>query len=125
MADSLPLDKRGYAGSERNRQLDPNEVIWARTQFAQGAVTPRQLARQFGLGIESVRRMLRGDTYANIGEALPRAEEVKQATTLDDGGALRRLLRESEALPPPLKPAEVDEPSGEEVVERFLKDKFD
>src|SRR4051812_7104667 len=96
-----PLDKRGYQGPERNRQLGPAEVVWARTEYMEGRVTPRQLSRQFGMGIESVRRMLRGDTYANIGEAIPRVGEAANAMEVNDGGAFERLIGQSPPLPVP------------------------
>lgn len=127
-----PLDRRGYQGPEKNRQLDPKEVVWARNEFFAGRVTPKQLSRQFDMGIESVRRMLRGDTYANVGEALPRANDA-QALTVDDGGALERLLHASppagqaakaDVLPPSFAELEDEPVDGEEAVLKFLRDEL-
>lgn len=71
------IDPRGYAGGERNRQIEPKDVIWARQAYHNGEVTTRQLSVMFGMGVESVRRMLRGDSYANVGEALPREQDAR------------------------------------------------
>lgn len=72
MTQGRVMDDRGYTGSERNRVLSPEEVVWARSQYAARAVSAAGLARQWGMSAESVRRMLRGETYSNVGQSLPR-----------------------------------------------------
>lgn len=68
-------DSRGYVGAERRRVLTPAHVAWARDASFRGATAPaiRQALAGVGidLGIESVRRMLRGETYGNVGRKLP------------------------------------------------------
>ena len=59
--------------------------MWAREEYFYRRVTTSQLARKYGMGRDAVGRMLRGDTYANVGDALPRAEEV-QAVLGAEGG---------------------------------------
>lgn len=111
MTSNLPLDKRGYAGAERNRVMSPEDVIWARAEYFAQRITTRQLSRQFGLGMDSVRRMLRGDTYGNIEGATPRAQEAKaEVLNIDDGGVFDRLMntpendRRKTPKPPPIDP---------------------
>lgn len=120
------VDDRGYAGSERNRVLDPRLVMWAREKYALREISAVGLARQLGMGVESVRRMLRGETYANVGQALPREHLVEESLRVDDGGALERLLERQRELDE--KPAEVELPSEEErgweaAVDLFLNDR--
>lgn len=86
------VDARGYVGSQKNRKLKPEEVIWGRDAYFQQRITVRQLARMWEMSADSVRKVLRGDTYADVGAALPRAEEVAQAMEINDDGALERLL---------------------------------
>lgn len=69
--------------------------MWAREEYHAGRITARELAETFDLALDSVRRMLRGDTYRNVGMAIPR-EPI--ARTLDDGGALKRLLAYQEEV---------------------------
>lgn len=119
-------DARGYQGGERNRALSPQDVYWARGEYYAGRVGARQLAFQFGMSVDSVRRMLRGDTYANVGEAPGRALEAHRVQEVDDGGALERLLaaQRGEAAPQAPKKVVVEEApdiSGEEAVEAFLR----
>lgn len=71
------MDPRGYAGAEKNRRLEPQEVIEAREAYFQRRTTTRHLAAQLGISVESVRKMLRGDTYGNVGQALPLATAVR------------------------------------------------
>lgn len=131
MTSQSPIDPRGYMGAERNRQLSPHEVQQARQLYHARQVTARQLAMQYHLSVDSVRRMLRGDTYANVGDALPRATELATELDVDDGGAFERLTGQASATPAaePSVPAGLapsfDEPgdpaTGEEAVLEFLR----
>ena len=98
MARNSPINRMGYVGAEINRTLTPEEVVWAREEYAEGRVTVRELSQLHRMGAESVRRMLRGDTYANIGRALPRQQEFAQQREIHDGGALQRLLKQQEEI---------------------------
>lgn len=95
-AYSTPIDQRGYVGSERNRVLSPADVVWARAEHAAGRVTAPQLARMWGMGVESIRRMLRGDTYTNVGQTP--THTPPQEAPVADGGAFERLVAEQQRL---------------------------
>lgn len=93
------VDPNGYAAGERNRRLTPEEVFTAREQYFAKKVTARQLAFKFGLSTDSIRRMLRSETYANVGEALPRAEELDRMRALPDADEMvKRLMEEQERV---------------------------
>lgn len=104
------LDERGYAGGERNRVLSPEEVQWARMEYAKRRESARSLADRFELSIDSIRRMLRGETYRNVATALPRAEQFRQETDLDKKAveAMDKLAAEIAAAP-----AKPEPPIGE------------
>lgn len=93
-----PVDSRGYAGAERNRQLDPEQVVWARRAAFNREVTPRQLADMWNMSPESVRRMLRGETYSNVGMAMPRAQEASRRMTPTEEDAAASAARVAQAL---------------------------
>lgn len=128
MRQPLPVDQRGYVGAEKNRELSPEQVIWARGEYFGGRVTPRQLALMWNMGIESVRRMLRGDTYANVGQALPRAEVANRAMEAVDEKAEEalRILEERGVvdfggLPKAPTTGQGEEAtSGEDAIDLFL-----
>lgn len=130
MRQPLPVDQRGYVGAEKNRELSPEQVIWARGEYFDGRVTPRQLAMMWNMGIESVRRMLRGDTYANVGQALPRAEVANRAVEAVDEKAEEalRILEERGmvdlgGLPKVPTVSGVGEvASGEDAIDLFLQE---
>lgn len=113
----LPLDKRGYRGAEKNRAIGPQEVLWAREGYHKGELSAREIAERFDMALDSVRRMLRGDTYRNVGAALPR-----EGTDLDDGGMMERLIQHQRMLDDG-KPVVVagEGPTGEEVIDLFLQ----
>lgn len=80
-------DSRGYIGAERKRVLTPEQVMWAREASNAGA-SAAEIQRALAevgvpLAVESVRRMLRGETYGNVGRpmrtalAAPRPGEVE------------------------------------------------
>lgn len=124
---SAIVDPRGYVGSERNRTLGPEEVLWAREAYQKGEVTARQLAKQFGMSVDSVRRMLRSETYANVGEALPRAAEVVAADAPMRGGFDRLLdlqrkidAGEVKTTPPIAESGGREETTHEEAIRLFL-----
>lgn len=71
------VDGRGYRGSEKNRKLPPEEVMWARAEYFEGRVTTRQLMIKWGLGKDAVGKILRGDTYGNVGMAPVMAEALQ------------------------------------------------
>lgn len=93
--EGMPMDVRGYRAGEKNRLLDPEQVMWAREEYHFGRITARELAKQFGMSLDGVRRMLRGDTYANVAEAIPRVPIARQ---LDDGGALADIIAHAKKL---------------------------
>lgn len=68
-------DSRGYVGAERKRVLTPAHVAWARDAAFRGATAPqiKDALSKVGvsMGLESIRRMLRGETYENVGRRLP------------------------------------------------------
>ena len=77
------IDARGYAGGEKNRQLTREQVVWARrAAFEQRATAAEIRAALARVGVnmstDSVRRMLRGETYGNVGVQLPRAASTLQ-----------------------------------------------
>jgi hypothetical protein len=96
--DRALVDQRGYTGAEKNRALTPEEVIWAREAYFRNELNARQIAAKFGLGTDSVRRMLRSETYANIGKALPRAAELDRMGEMEaaESDALLAQLMETQ-----------------------------
>lgn len=104
-----PLNQHGYVGAEKNRMLTPEQVLWAREEYYHNRVTVREMAKSFNMSVESVRKMLRGDTYSNVADALPRATGAAQQREIHDGGALQRLLAQQ---------AEIDR--GEPKIDEIL-----
>lgn len=73
------IDSRGYVGGERNRTLTPEQVVWARTMSHERRASAgeiRDALTRVGIymSVDSVRRMLRGETYSNVGVQLPRTD---------------------------------------------------
>jgi hypothetical protein len=64
----MQADGRGYVSSEKNRRLSPEEVVWARQAVERGSQSPKSLSTAWGMSVDSVRKMLRGDTYGNVGQ---------------------------------------------------------
>ena len=99
------IDSRGYVGGERNRALTPEQVVWARqAAFEKGAPAAaiRDALGRVGItmSVDSVRRMLRGETYGNVGVQMPRVEleaprgeagELVQVSEADVAASAERL----------------------------------
>lgn len=58
--------------------LDEEKVIQMRALAAQG-IKPRDLAQRFQLSVESVRRVLRGDTWSWVGQPPASAQEIAES----------------------------------------------
>lgn len=119
------LDRRGYRGSERNRVISPEEVIIARQRYEAGEVTPRELAESFGMGVESVRRMLRGDTYGNVGKAVQRATDFADGEMEGIREGAKRLIdfQRSLGTTPPdsqMMAGQGEETTHEDAIRAFL-----
>lgn len=52
-----------------HRKLDDAAVVDARSRFASGAASIRQIARELGCGYSTARKMLRGETYKHLNES--------------------------------------------------------
>jgi hypothetical protein len=94
------------------RRISYEQAVWIRERVLDGRMTTRQASKATGIGIESIRRIVRGDTYANPeidsygrdqatrrGCAPPPTEEEQEA--LDRGareswGKLQRAIAEGE-----------------------------
>lgn len=99
----LKRDARGYEGGARNRTLSPGDVWQARKSVFDGATRAPQWAERFGMSVDSVRRMLRGDTYRDLpmpgdAEALPDAPEsvagsaeLQEALSIASGGLVPKV----------------------------------
>ena len=88
------MDSRGYIGGERKRVLTPEQVMWAR-EASNGGASAAQIQKALAdvgvwLATESVRRMLRGETYSNVGRPMragltaPRAGDVEPLVQVSD-----------------------------------------
>jgi hypothetical protein len=94
------------------RRITYEQAVWIRERVLDGRMTTRQASKATGIGIESIRRIVRGDTYANPeidsygrdqaqrrGCAPPPTEEEQEA--IDHGareswGKLQRAIAERE-----------------------------
>ncbi len=118
------IDSRGYVGGERKRVLTPEQVLWARDAAHKGhsATSIQAALREVGIdmGAESVRRMLRGETYSNVGRQIqsglvaPAAPEapslVTDAEVAASADRLREMLGEFDGpakASPPADPADI------------------
>lgn len=83
---------------------DDSEVPPLREKVAAGLLSPRQIAADYHVSIETVRRMLRGETYFNLAvqptKVEPSLEALAQSAAdvlLAPGeNALERFLRETQ-----------------------------
>lgn len=124
-------DERGYTASEKNRQFSPEQVVWARNAVFHRRTTASEIARLWGVGTESVRKMLRGDTYANVGRQLP-APQQSVEREIDNIGekVFQELLAEGlvEGAGPAKAPEVSDADRAKEkdaAVEAFIAGKAD
>lgn len=117
------MDSRGYVGGERKRVLTPEQVMWAR-EASNGGASAAQIQRALAdvgvwLATESVRRMLRGETYSNVGRPMrtgltaPRAGDVEPLVQVSEaeveasGRRLQELLGAGKVGETPADPAEI------------------
>lgn len=60
----------------KSSKLTAEDVLWARTLHAQGRLNIREFAGICGVGTETLRRAVRGDTWGEVSAANARTEEV-------------------------------------------------
>lgn len=102
------MNKHGYLGAEKNRMLGPKQVLTARVDYRAGRVQVKELASIFGMSPDSIRKMLRGDTYGNVGEMRTPARESQAGEV---GGSLDRLRGMLSQVP---EETSADGPQGSE-----------
>lgn len=108
--------------SIQNARLLPSEIPGIRERVRTHATTVYQEADRYGVGVETIRRAVRGETFRNVREglAVPQTDEVgpkygRRATDVvsaeDADRSLEKLLRDQQAR-------ETDPTKG--VVDEFL-----
>ena len=83
------------------QKLLPSEVRFIRDMAESGAMSRRELARKFSMNVESISRVVRGDTYPEVGstrdeglaEYRKSAEEVLAAETAEERAERFERLR--------------------------------
>ena len=85
------------------------QVADLRLRHSEGRVSPREIAAQWRVGVETVRRMLRGETYAAVEH--PQSENEVAAELAESAAALA-------ALPP----ADELPPASEDPLARFMRE---
>lgn len=63
----------------QNSRLAPAEIPGLRHRVKSGVTTARQEADRYGVGVETIRKAVRGDTFRNIREFLPAEPTVPPA----------------------------------------------
>ena len=88
----------------RAAKLTQTQVIWARERYAKGGCTQGQLARALGIGIAQMGKILRGEAWMQVAQA------VREPTAGEIAESQRRLLEmlgpsftEGLVLPPPVE----------------------
>ncbi len=84
------------------------QVADLRLRHSEGRVSPREIAAQWRVGVETVRRMLRGETYAAV-ERPPNENEVA-AELAASAAALAAL------------PTQAAPEKGEDPLARFMRE---
>ena len=82
------------------RRISYEQAIWIRERVLDGRMTTRQASKATGIGIESIRRIVRGDTYANpeidsYGRDQDQRRGCAPPPTQEEQEALEWKLRES------------------------------
>jgi hypothetical protein len=82
------------------RRISYEQAIWIRERVLDGRMTTRQASKATGIGIESIRRIVRGDTYANpeidsYGRDQAQRRGCAPPPTQEEQEALEWRLRES------------------------------
>lgn len=84
---------------EANARLTRGDVVKVRELSREGH-SARAIAQAYGVGIETIRRVLRGDTWAWLieGTGTPAALEQQQRVIEESRTALERLLERDPSL---------------------------
>lgn len=80
------------------RKLTEDDVRRARQLHAQGQLNVREFARICGVGTETLRRAVRGDTWGHVTEVETRSEAEMEKAAEASLAKLQRLLAEQRAV---------------------------
>ncbi len=130
------MTKHGRAASRiATAKLTREEVRLLRLQDSQGLVSPAAEAKRFGVGVETIRRALRGDTYQDVPfpdseRPVPRilnqyVDEPTNPAGLDPtdpaaANSARRLLEALDPASPPRSDPAESSPAGS--LSRFIEE---
>lgn len=114
----------GYSikGRATNAKLGEADVRRMRREHSLGLKTPRQLAQEFGLAAETVRKVLRWETFAWVGEEGPGGVAPATLPPAPDGkdyspeAVLARL--QAQGLAPASPPPTTEPPPLEELLRK-------
>lgn len=93
----------------RNSRLVATEVPGLRQRIKGGLTNPYQEADRYGVGVETIRRAVRGETFRFVKEGLPEATETTRygrrkddlVRESDAKESLERFMAEGNRLEPP------------------------
>jgi hypothetical protein len=67
--------ERNYIGrAKRNSKLTEAIVVRMRREYFEGKVTQGELARRYGVSVETIRKALMGETWGWVGEGMEGSE---------------------------------------------------
>ena len=73
-----------------SERLSNDEVVEIRSRYARGGVRQIDLAREFGIARENIRRLIRGESYQDVGGQRSRpGREHGRKLTLDQVAEIR------------------------------------
>ncbi len=109
----------GYSrnGRTTNASLTEKDVRFIRSSFERGDFTARELARKYGVGTESIRRIIRWDTWTWVSEegegyVAPKKIEFSPEEIKASQERFLRMLERGEGGENPFVTRGEDEPSG-------------